>query len=520
MRQNTIKSLMKSGAFPVATTSVELIQTHVSWIFLTDTHAFKLKKPVNFGFLDFSTVDLRRFYCEEEVRLNRRLCPDIYEGVIALRETADGAAFTGDGPIIDYAVMMKRLPGDRMLDQLVTSGVATVEDMIKVARAVGRFHAEAASSQRISEFGSLKQIMFNWTENLQQMLPYETSTLPADERETIQSWVINFANTNCELFNRRIKEGYIRECDGDLHLENICLVDGKVYIFDCIEFNERFRFCDTAADIAFLLMDLDFHDRSDLSEAVITTYQEISGDLELEKLVDFYKVYRAFVRGKVESLCLNDDGIDSEHKTSARKRATRYFRLARGYCERTRLRQTLFITCGSMGCGKSTLSNQLSFELGIPVYNSDLVRKMLVGRPVVSAAHEQYDQGMYDSATTEKTYDELKKFAGYELAAGHSVLIDASFRRATDRTSFSELAALHNTDFIILLVTCDEYEQKNRLKRRAQDGSSVSDGRIELLDPQKANFEFPDKNEGCIIQVNTTRSPEDLASQIYRELKQ
>lgn len=509
---------MKSDAYPVRTTTVELVQTHVSWIFLTDTHAFKVKKPVNFGFLDFSTIDKRLFYCNEEVRLNRRLCPDIYEGVIALHETGDGATFTGNGPVIDHAVMMKRLPADRMLDKLVESGEATVEDMNNLANVISRFHAGAATSQHISEFGSLKQIMYNWTENLQQMLPFEANTLPPDERNTIQSWVIDFTDSNRELFSRRTKEGHIRECDGDLHLENICLLDGKVYIFDCIEFNERFRFCDTAADIAFLLMDLDFHNRGDLSAAVFTTYRETSEDREIEKLINFYKVYRAVIRGKVESFCLNDNGIDIEAKIMALKRAIRYFRLARGYCERTRLHPTLFITCGTMGCGKSTLAEQLAFELGISVHNSDFVRKLLTGHSSQTAVNQPYGQGLYDRTMTERTYAELKQLAGYELAVGRSVIIDASFKKAADRNEFAALATLHNADFIILMVTCDEDEQKNRLSRRAGSGISVSDGRLELLDLQKSEFEYPDMSEGRIITVNAIHAPEQLASQIYMEL--
>lgn len=518
MNQDSLKSLMRLAAYPVQTTSVELVQTHVSWIFLTDTHAFKLKKPVDFGFLNFSTIDRRLFYCNEEVRLNRRLCPDIYEGVVTLRKTADGVAFTGEGPIIDHAVMMKRLPANRMLDKLVESGEATVENLINVANVISKFHAEASTSNHISEFGSLKNIMFNWNENLQQMLPYDASTLPTNERKAIQAWVTEFADSNEELFDRRIKEGYIRECDGDLHLENICLVDDKVYIFDCIEFNERFRFCDTAADIAFLLMDLDFHNRNDLSETVLTTYLEASGDQELEKLIIFYKIYRAFVRGKVESFCLGDKGIDGEARSTAKKRADRYFRLARGYCERTRLRPTLFITCGSMGCGKSMLADQLKFELGISVHSSDVVRKRLAGCTDETGIQELYGQGLYDNTMSERTYEELKKFAGYELAAGRTVLIDASFKRAIDRTEFAKLAALHKADFIILLVTCDEDEQIMRLRRRAENSTSVSDGRVELLDRQKAEFEYPGMGEGHIILIDTTYSPEELASRIYGEL--
>lgn len=510
---------MKPESYPLPTRSVELVQTHVSWIFLTDSHAFKLKKPVNFGFLDFSTLELRHFYCTEELRLNRRLCPEIYEAVIPLRETGNGAAFTGDGPVMDYAVMMKRLPAERMLDKLVDSGAATPEDLKNVAGVVSRFHAAAETSTHISGFGSLQQIMFNWNENLQQMLPYQDSTLPAEERYAIQEWVAEFSETHRDLFERRVSGGYIRDCDGDLHLENICLIGDRAHIFDCIEFNERFRFCDTAADIAFLLMDLDFHGRPDLAQAVFETYQEASGDRELALLVDFYKVYRAFVRGKVESFHTSDRGISLKSRAIAGQRATRYFRLARGYCQRSRLPATLFITCGTMGCGKSTLADQLAFELGISAYNSDIVRKGLAGKPGESTVPDPYGQGLYDSAMTERTYAGLMRLAETELAAGRSTVIDASFKEASRRSDFAELAARHNCGFIILKVTCDGAEQKKRLIKRAASGTSVSDGRAELFERQKADFEEPGPTEGRIIRVNTINSPETLASQIYRELE-
>lgn len=510
---------MKPESYPLPTSSVELVQTHVSWIFLTDSHAFKIKKPVNFGFLDFSTLELRHFYCNEELRLNRRLCPEIYEDVIPLRESGKGAAFSGDGPIVDYAVMMKRLPAERMLDKLVESGAATPEELKNVAAAVSRFHAAAETSAHISGFGSLQQIMFNWNENLEQMLPYQDSTLPAEERYAIQEWVTEFSETHRDLFERRVKGGYIRDCDGDLHLENICLTGERVCIFDCIEFNERFRFCDTAADIAFLLMDLDFHGRRDLAQTVFTTYQEASGDPELAPLTDFYKVYRAFVRGKVESFRTSDRGISRESRALAGRRAIRYFRLARGYCQSSRLRPTLFITCGSMGCGKSTLADQLAFELGISLHNSDVVRKKLAGKPLLSAVSDHYGQGLYDSAMTERTYAELMRLAENELAAGRSTVIDASFNKAARRGAFAELAARRTCGFIILKVLCDRAEQKKRLIKRSESGTSVSDGRLELLERQMADFEAPSPHEGRIIQLNTINTPETLASHIYRELE-
>jgi len=519
MTTNILKSLMHPSAYPVFTGTVELIQTHVSWIFLTDTHAFKLKKPVNFGFLDFSTVDLRHFFCLEELRLNRRLSPDIYEAVVKLREAPEGAAFHGSGTIIDYAVMMKRLPADRMLDRLVDSGEATPEDMKNVASVIGRFHSEAETSPYISAFGSIEQILFNWLENFEQLLQFTKTTIPVDDLEVIKSWVATFTESNRQLFTRRVENGFIRECDGDLHLENICLVGDTPYIFDCIEFNERFRFCDTAADIAFLLMDLDFHNRSDLSEVVISSYLAESGDLELTELIDFYKVYRAVVRGKVESFRLNDDGISSEDKHLAERRAISYFRLARGYIERVRLPPTLFITCGTTGCGKSTLAGELSFELGIKSINSDFIRKKIARIPPETAVHEDYRQGLYADSVSENTYRELERMAGDELARGNSVIVDAGFRNASGRGRFAALAAKQHARFIILSLSCDEREQQKRLVTRSAEGASVSDGRIELLEQQKSDFERPAKGEGWIIDVDSNLSPERLTGVIYRELK-
>ena len=520
MTPSILKSLMKPAAYPVAGQAVELLQTHISWIFLTDTHAFKLKKPVNFGFLDFSTLDKRRFYCNEELRLNRRLSPDIYERVVELRSTPDGAAFHGNGTVIDYAVMMKRLPADRMLDRLVEQGDVTAADMKNIAGVISTFHANADSSPHISEYGSIEQIMFNWEENFRQLLPFETTTFPRPDRETIRTYVATFLDSHHDLFVRRVRQGFIRECDGDLHLENICLVGNKVYIFDCIEFNERFRCCDTAADIAFLLMDLDVHGRPDLSEAVFSSYVEASGDVEIASLTTFYKVYRAVVRGKVESLQMKDAGISRQAHQIAQQRAWRYFRLARGYCERSRLRPTLFITCGTTGCGKSSLAQQVGFELGIQIFNSDSIRKQLAGLTPETPVLAQYRQGLYAEGMNRVTYQELLRLAEGELAAGRSVLIDAGFRSAAERAACRRLASSYSAELVILLVTCNAEEQARRLSARSADGHSISDGRLELLEQQERDFEYPCPAEGRLITISTAAPPQELTNQIYQELHQ
>ncbi len=513
-----LKSLLSPSAYPVRTRTVELIQTHVSWLFLTDTHVFKLKKPVNFGFLDFSTLELRRFYCYEELRLNQRLCPDIYEKVIALCKTADGEAFFGDGEAIEYAVMMKRLPADRMLDRLVDGGRILDEEIRSVALEISTFHSNAPTSSYISKFGSLEQIRCNWEENFEQTLQFQTSTLPTSVRNIIRTYVETFTDLQRILFTERVEKGFIRECDGDIHLGNICLLNTKAYIFDCIEFNERFRFSDTAADIAFLLMDLDFHLRPDLADAALSTYITASGDANLTKLITFYKIYRAFVRGKVDSLQLFDAGIEQKDRAAAEKRAIRYFRLAQGYCLRYRLTPTLFITCGTMGCGKSTLAGQLAFELGLSLFNSDITRKRLAGLTPETSVQVSFGEGLYSQVMTHGTYRQLEQLADTVLASGHSVVIDAGFGSVAERAAFARLAAFHHAGFVILYIQCDSDEQKRRLRERVSGDVSVSDGRVELLDQQESLFDPPDSLEGRIEFISSIAVSDQALNSVYSRL--
>ena len=520
MQRNIIKSLLKADAYPEAVSSVEMIQTHVSWIFLASDTAYKIKKPVDFGFLNFSTIDRRRFYCHEEVRLNSRLCPDIYQGVVEVRETPGGAAFFGDGPVIDYAVKMGRLPAERMLDRLVERGEVTTDDMRAVAGVIAAFHHSAATSPAISEYGQRERIMANWQENFAQSANNSHTPLSSHELEVIRDWVTSIIESRAEIFEGRIAGGFIRECDGDIHLENICLTGGRIYIFDCIEFNERFRYCDTAADVAFLLMDLDYHRRHDLAYAVLDEYLTASGDAGLCDVIDFYKLYRAFVRGKVESLRQSDTDIEQQERERAGVRAAAYFRLARGYIERQRLKTTIFITCGLTGSGKSTLAAQLSFELGIATYNSDRVRKQMASLPPDTLLRIPFETGLYSAAASEATYAELLRLAEIELVAGRSVIIDACFIGREQRRPFSQLAGRLGVPCVVLQCSCPDPEQLRRLSERETAGRSVSDGRLEILELQRNNFEPPDGSEGIVLNVFTAASPETLTSPIYERLAQ
>ena len=514
MNQQQLASLMNTSAYPERTNAVSCIQTHVSWIFLTDSHAYKIKKPVNFGFLDFSTTDRRHFFCDEEVRLNRRLSPEMYEAVVAVRETPDGAAFHGSGRIIDYAVRMKRLPEDRILSRMIAEGCAGADEIRQVAEAVARFHIAAPTSPAVADYGRTEQIQFNWQENFDQTAPFIGETISRSAFDRIRGWVDSFLDRNRQLFEDRVVQGFVRECDGDLHLDNICLDEGRIQIFDCIEFNERFRCCDTAADMAFLLMDLDYHGRTDLADAAQKTYCALTGDTGATKLFTFYRMYRAFVRGKVESFQIADSGISIEQRSSARARAERYFRLARGYAERERLQRCLIITCGLMGSGKSTFAARLGFESGIPVVSSDKTRKRLSGHAPTDTLHEQFGDGIYTPACTERVYAELMKQAQLQLERGASAIIDASFIRRTFRKQAAEVADRLQARLITVVMECDRVKLVERLNRRLTQADSISDGRPELLDQQAGCFEVPDDSEGMILRI----SAEESTDQFYERL--
>jgi len=498
MIRKLIKSLLEAKAYPEPTENVRLVETHISFIFITDQFVYKVKKPVDFGFLNFTTLDRRRFYCEEEVRLNRRLCPDMYLGVVELHQTGEGAVFGKGGRLVDYAVKMKRLPEERMLAHLLETGQVVPAQMTPIARLVAEFHGKAARGPQIDACGSRGAIRANWEENFRQAAPFLEQTLSGADLALMRNWVDGFLSDKEELFRARVEGGFLRECDGDLHLGNICLTD-RICIFDCIEFNERFRYIDTAADIAFLLMDLEYAGRPDLGRAFLEAYQEATGDLGLGALLNFYQGYRAFVRGKVKSFLLSEPGIPAETLDQAKAAARRYFQLARGYCLRERLAPSLIITCGLMGTGKSALARELSFQLGLPLERSDLVRKRLAGHPLSGGGEKAYDEGIYQEPFNKVTYRALLQLAEQALISGKGIVIDATFRRASDRAAFRGLARQFAAPFHLIELHCPEQLIKKRLELRRLDPNEVSDGRWELFAQQQSQFEPPERGESIRI---------------------
>jgi aminoglycoside phosphotransferase family enzyme len=329
VQRQVVEALMKPEAYEEEVEQIELKQTHISFVFLTGNFVYKVKKAVDFGFLDFSTLEKRRFFCEKELELNRRLCGNMYVEVVPVNKS-DCIKIDGEGETVEYAVKMKRIPEDKIMTRLLEEGKVDRALVDRMAKIIAEFHSKAKTGKRIGEFGSLPMIETNWRENFEQSEEFIGETIPAESYRLIRERTEDFMRENAAFFAKRVAENRIRECHGDIHSGNIFVAD-RIYIFDAIEFNERFRFCDVASDIAFLAMDLDFKDRSDLSKFFVERYVKYSGDREVEKLLDFYKCYRAYVRGKVTSFKLKDPSVSEEEKSAANKEAKAYFELATSY---------------------------------------------------------------------------------------------------------------------------------------------------------------------------------------------
>ena len=331
VQKQVVEALMKPEAYDEDPGQIELVQTHISFVFLTKNFVYKVKKAVNLGFLDFTTLEKRRFFCEKELKLNRRLCGDMYVEVVPINKSSI-IKIKGKGETVEYAVKMKRIPQEKILSELLRKNKVDNELIGRIAKKIADFHSKAETNRRISEFGSLAIIKMNWTENFEQTEEYVGKTISMEDFQLICERISDFMKRHVPLFEKRMKEGRVRDCHGDIHSGNIFVTD-RVYIFDAIEFNERFRYSDIASDVAFLAMDLDFKERTNLSGFFVEKYIEYSGDSELTKLLPFYKCYRACVRGKVISFKLKDPNVRSKEKNTARKEAKAYFKLAATYAK-------------------------------------------------------------------------------------------------------------------------------------------------------------------------------------------
>ncbi len=329
-----LESLNRPESYDSPVREIRLIQTHISWVFLTGDFVYKIKKPVDFGFLDFTTLEKRKKFCRKELEINRMFSPEIYIDVLPVNRSDYSIKINGPGETIDYAIKMKQLPQENLMNELLDKNLIETKTIDSIAEILTEFYSKTQTFRDPHSIGSFETVRFNWRENFRQTRAFIGETIDQKTFEFIEGRVSGFMEKNRDLFGKRLREGKIKWCHGDLHSGNIFVVDSKVYIFDAIEFNERFACSDIASDIAFLSMDLDFRHRKFLSDYFIKKYIEKSGDSEIEKLLDFYKCYRAYVRGKVLGFRVNDPGIPDPEKKEAAGTAKIYFQLALEYAKK------------------------------------------------------------------------------------------------------------------------------------------------------------------------------------------
>jgi aminoglycoside phosphotransferase family enzyme/predicted kinase len=486
---------MDPAIYPHPVDRVELIETHISWVLLAGDRVYKVKKPVDLGFLNFTTLARRRRACRDEVRLNRRLAPAVYLDVVEITGRASAPRFGGPGRAIEVAVLMRRLPAERMLDRLVQDDAAPPELLDAIGQIVARFHAGADTGGEIDECGGIDTVRRNWQENFAQTASVSPEILPDDARRLVRDYVLAFLEREAPRVAARVAAGRSRDCHGDLQAQHVACVD-PVQIFDCIEFNHRFRFGDVAGEIAFLAMDLERLGRPDLAMRFLNSYLDESGDYDAVPLLDFYRAYRAWVRGKVLSFQAGDHPERAAEARALFALAARFADAERGRAPR------LAVTTGVMASGKSAVARVAASRLGAVVVRTDAVRKRLAGRPLYERKPEAFGEGMYAPDMSRRTYAEALRLADRLLCARWPVIVDGAFSHAEERAMARALAARHDVPFAVLWCDAPDALLVTRLRARAAEGSEVSDGREHLLAPQRARYESP-AGEPDVVRVDS-----------------
>jgi aminoglycoside phosphotransferase family enzyme/predicted kinase len=512
--------MLRADFYPHRADSVELRQTHISYVLLAGDYVYKVKKPVRFSFLDYSTLEKRRHFCHEEVRLNRRLAPAVYLDVVAIVQHGEHFSLK-DSPgkeekIFEYAVKMRRLPEDYFLDRLILEGKARKEDIDRVVTKLADFYA-TAPSERASIYGSPSVIRANLEKNVAEMEPFIGDAVTLNEFRLLQEYHADFFSKNSSLLESRVRDGRVREGHGDLRAEHICLEKDPV-IFDCIEFNEEFRYCDAASEIAFLSMDLDYLGVPLLADHFAHSFQRLTKDPELSQLLPLYKTYRACVRGKVETLKSQETEVPEEERDEAKSRARRYFHLAHRYASGP-YPAALMVVCGLAGSGKSTIARIVGARTGYQILNSDVIRKQLAGVPISAHPNQEYGKGLYDESINRLTYRGLLQQAEDCLRSSRGVILDATFKDPENRRGVVDLSSELRVP--VLFVECQASEETTiqRLERRRQRAGEVSDATVEVYLRQRDEFapltEIPDSKR---IILNTENDPEEVAAQVLNSL--
>jgi aminoglycoside phosphotransferase family enzyme/predicted kinase len=517
-----VESLQRPAAYSHAPREVSFLQTHISWLFFAGNRVYKVKKPVDLGFLDATTLAQRLHYCREELRLNRRLAPQVYLGVVGIVRRAGELFIAVEGdpePAVEYAVEMQRLPADQMLSARLERGEIDNQTMNDLAQLVADFHARAATGPGVDEHGSLATVRGNAEENWAQLEPFtgpleeasgtgRPALLTTAQHTFLRERCAHFLAENAELLSARVRAGRIRDGHGDLHAGNLCFAPGGIVAYDCIEFSERFRCGDVAADLAFLTMDIDQRGFPAFARYLARRYAEVAGDRELARLEPYYRGYRAVVRGKVTAFALVGEEDPVQRARLARE-AMRYLQLAVAY----ELPAALVLMCGLPASGKSWLGKRLARPLRGVFLQSDVRRKVLAGLVPTRRVDAGYEAGLYTPESKRKTYRSLLGDAVSMLQAGHAVVVDATFSRREYRAPFIDAAVRLGLPYYVVHVTATEEQIRQRMAERAADPARVSDADSAVYERAREAFERPDEvPAGHVLEIASGMEAPELGS--------
>ena len=507
-----VKKMLEPCFYNHPVTKVELVETHISRIFLAGEFAYKLKKPVDFGFLDFSTLERRQHFCQEELRLNRRFSPQLYLDVCRVGGRPDDLHLGGE-PAIDFLVKMRRFPAEAQLDRMLEAGLLTSAHLEACALRIAEFHRRAAIASPESSYGSPSVVTAPVLENFTQLAPILPDSHSASLFRLLEEWSRHACEQLQDRFEQRKRQGFIRECHGDLHLANMLWQDEQPVLFDCIEFNANLRWIDQLNEIAFLVMDLDDRGKSPLGWAFLNAYLQQTGDYRDLDLLTFYKVYRALVRAKVTCLRLGQAGLAVKEKKTDRQLAHNYLELAATYIKPHR--PQLLICHGLSGSGKTSFITRLAPACRAIRIHSDRERKRLAGLEGSDTSHSRPDGGIYTGSATDATYSHLLKLAEAILGAGISVVVDATFLLRRQRGEFHQLAKRVEVPFRILDFPLPEAILRERIYRRRQQSGRLSEATEEILDLQLTRQErLTEEETGCSFRIQPNTAIDKISETI------
>ncbi|MBI3530824.1 MAG: AAA family ATPase [Betaproteobacteria bacterium] len=508
-QRRLVQALRDPACYPHRVGSISIIETHISFVVLTRTFAYKIKKSVDLGFLDFTTLEKRRFFCREELRLNARLAPRIYLDVVPIGGTREAPRVGDDARAIEYAVKMLEFPQEALADRVLARGELTSRHMDLLAVLVAQFHACSHRSREGDGYGTPEAILSSVAQNFSQIRAVPDHTVHLQALDDIETWTRQQHVHLRQVFADRKREGRVRECHGDLHLGNIVFLDGEPRAFDCIEFNPDLRWIDVMNEVAFLVMDLHAANRPDLARRFLNTYLEFSGDYGGLRVLPYYFAYRAMVRGKIGLIRARQLEPGSEGAGPLQESCCRHLELARS-CARPGP-GFIAITHGFSGSGKTTLSQSLVELTGAIRIRSDIERKRMHGRSLTDRPTSAVASSLYSADVTDTTYQRLLELAGTILESGHGVIVDATFLKRRHRDMFRALAANARVPFSIVDFTVGEQILRERIAARLQLGQDASDADLAVLEHQLATHEPLQAGELAFVFAYDASRPADDA---------